>query len=136
MAAEADFDSSYTFIFSPREGTEAASMVDHFVDPAVVADRFERLRVVVEHSALLKHQAREGRIEEVVVEGPSRRDPSVMTGRTRQNKLVHFSVSTPLRPGTYATTEITRGAPHFLEGRLVEVLAEPTHKIRIPLLSV
>lgn len=136
VAAEADFDSSYTFIFSPREGTEAASMVDHFVDPKVVADRFERLRVVVEHSALLKHQAREGRIEEVVVEGPSRRDPSVMTGRTRQNKLVHFTVNAPLRPGTYATTEITRGAPHFLEGRLVEVLSEPTHKIRIPLLSV
>lgn len=136
VAAEADFDSAYTFIFSPREGTEAASMVDDFVDPKVVADRFERLRTVVEHSALLKHQAREGRIEEVVVEGPSRRDPSVMTGRTRQNKLVHFPVTQPLRPGTYATCEITRGAPHFLEGRLVEVLHEPTHKIRIPLLSV
>ena len=136
VAAEADFDSAYTFIFSPREGTEAATMVDHYVDPAVVADRFERLRTVVERSALLKHQAREGRIEEIVVEGPSRRDPSVMTGRTRQNKLVHFTTSMALRPGTYATAEITRGAPHFLEGRFVEVLAEPTHKIRIPLLQV
>lgn len=136
VAAEADFDSAYTFIFSPREGTEAASMVDHFVDPKVVADRFERLRTVVERSALLKHQAREGRIEEVVIEGPSRRDPSVMTGRTRQNKLVHFPSTTPMRPGTYAHVEITRGAPHFLEGRFIEILHEPTHKIRIPLLSV
>ncbi len=136
VSAEADFDSAFTFIFSPREGTEAALMVDQFVDPAVVAERFERLRAVVERSAWLKHQAREGRIEEVVIEGPSRRNPSVMTSRTRQNKVVHFPMTTPLRPGTYATVEITRGAPHFLEGRFVELLHEPTHKIRIPLMSV
>jgi len=136
VAAEADFDSTYTFIFSPREGTEAALMVDHFVDPAVVADRFERLRTVVERTALLKHQAREGRVEEIVVEGPSKRNPGVITGRTRQNKLVHFASTTPLRPGTYATVLITRGAPHFLEGELQEVLMEATHKIRIPVASV
>ena len=135
VAAEADFDSTYTFIFSPREGTEAATMVDHFVDPAVVGERFERLRTVVERTALLRHQAREGRIEEVVVEGPSKRDPSLTTGRTRQNKLVHFRSDVALRPGTYVETEITRGAPHFLEGRLVQVLADATHKIRIPVAS-
>lgn len=136
VSAEADFDSVYTYIFSPREGTEAAKMVDHFVDPAVVADRFERLRAVVERSAWLKHQAREGRIEEVVIEGPSRRNPSITTGRTRQNKLVHFTAPRAFRPGTYATVEVTRGAPHFLEGRFVELLAEATHKIRIPVVSV
>ena len=136
VSAEADFDSAYTFIFSPREGTEAATMSEHFVDPAVVADRFERLRAVVERSALLKHQAREGRVEEIIVEGPSRRDPSVTTGRTRQNKLVHFDAPRALRPGTYATVEITRGAPHFLEGRFIELLHEATHKIRIPVASV
>ncbi len=136
VSAAADFDSAYTFIFSPRDGTEAATMVDHFVDPAVVAERFERLRAVVERSALLRHQARVGRVEEVVIEGPSRRDASVTTGRTRQNKLVHFTSPQPLRPGTYATVEITRGAPHFLEGRFVEVLHEATHKIRIPVATV
>ena len=136
VSAEADFDSAYTFIFSPREGTEAATMTEHFVDPAVVAKRFERLRAVVERSALLRHRAREGRVEEIIVEGPSRRDPSVTTGRTRQNKLVHFDAPQPMRPGTYATVEITRGAPHFLEGRFVEVLHEATHKIRIPVASV
>ena len=132
VSAEADFDSAYTFIFSPREGTEAALMVDHFVDPAVIAERFERLRAVVERSALLKHQARVGRIEEVVVEGPSKRNEGVFSGRTRQNKLVHFPSKTPLRPGTFAMVEITRGAPHFLEGVLVEVTREATHRIRIP----
>ena len=136
VSAAADFDSAYTFIFSPRDGTEAARMESDFVDPAVIAERFERLRLVVERSALLRHQARVGRVEEIVVEGPSKRDPGVTTGRTRQNKLVHFAATTPLRPGTYATVEITRGAPHFLEGRLVEVLAEATHRIRIPVSSL
>jgi tRNA-2-methylthio-N6-dimethylallyladenosine synthase len=132
VAAEADFDSTFTFIFSPREGTEAATMVDHFVDPAVVADRFERLRAVVERSALLKHQARVGRIEEVIVEGASKRNEGVTTGRTRQGKLVHFPTQQPLRPGTFANVEITRGAPHFLEGIFREVTREATHRIRIP----
>ena len=91
VAAEADYDSAYTFIFSPRPGTRAAAMQDRFVPGEVVAERFERLRVVVERSALARHRDRIGRVEEVVVEGPSKRDPSVTTGRTTQNKLVHFA---------------------------------------------
>jgi tRNA-2-methylthio-N6-dimethylallyladenosine synthase len=132
VAAEANFDSTYTFIFSPRDGTEAATMTEHFVDPGVIADRFERLRVVVERSALLLHEARAGRVEEIVVEGPNRKREGHFTGRTRQNKLVHFASRQALRPGTYGTVEITRGAPHFLEGVFREVLAEPTHRVRIP----
>ncbi|MFM8601214.1 MAG: tRNA (N6-isopentenyl adenosine(37)-C2)-methylthiotransferase MiaB, partial [Actinomycetota bacterium] len=87
VAAEAAFDSTYTFIFSPRDGTEAATMRDRFVSPEVVAERFERLRTVVERSALLKHRARVGRIEEIVVEGLDKKRAGVLTGRTRQNKL-------------------------------------------------
>ena len=90
---------------------------------------------MIERSALRKHEARVGRVEEVLVEGPSKRNPDVLSSRTRQNKLVHFTPSHPIRTGSYATVEITRGAPHFLEGRFVELLAEPTHKIRIPVAS-
>ena len=131
VAAAAEYDYAYTFVFSPREGTEAAAMVDHFVDPAVVAERFQRLRVVVEHSALLKHQARIGRVEGVVVEGPSKKDPSVISGRTRQNKLVHFTPTHPLRVGSYATVEVVSAAPHHLMGRFLELVAEPVHRRRI-----
>ena len=99
VAAEAAYDSAYTFIYSPRPGTEAAERVEDFVAPEVVAERFERLRIVVERSALLRHEARVGRVEEVLVEGPSRKAPAVLTGRTRQNKLVHFA-SEPIRPGS------------------------------------
>ena len=131
VAAAAEYDYAYTFIFSPRPGTEAADMADRFVDPAVAAERFARLRVVIERSALAKHEARVGRVEEVLVEGPSKRDPSVTSGRTRQNKLVHF------RADGRARRQLRAGRghaapPHHLEGRLVEVVAQPGHRTRIP----
>lgn len=136
VAATAAFDDAFTFLFSPRPGTEAAEMEADFVDPAVAGERFRRLRVVIERSALAHNRAREGRIDEVVVEGPSKRDPSVLTGRTRQNKLVHFAPPRPLRTGSYALVEITRGAPHFLEGRFVEFVSEPAHRLRIPVAAL
>ena len=135
VVASAEYDSAYTFIYSPRPGTEAAEMVDRFVDPAVVAQRFDRLKAVLERSALRRHEARIGRVEEVVVEGPSRKDPSVLTGRTRQNKLVHFSTAAAIRVGTYAEVEVTGAAPHFLRGDLVAVTAPATHRTRIPVVA-
>jgi tRNA-2-methylthio-N6-dimethylallyladenosine synthase len=134
VVAEAEYDSAYTFIYSPRPGTEAAARTDAFVPPEVVGDRFERLRVVVERSALAKHQARVGRVEQVLVEGPSKRDPNVTSGRTRQNKLVHLAAVLPA--GTFADVRITRAAPHFLAGDLVAVTARPRHKTRIPVVAV
>jgi tRNA-2-methylthio-N6-dimethylallyladenosine synthase len=136
VAAAAVYDYAYMFIFSPRPGTEAAGMEADFVDPVVAGERFQRLRVVVEHAALLKHQARVGRVEEVLVEGPSRRDPSVTSGRTRQNKLVHFTPPTSLRTGSYALVEVTYGAPHHLIGNFMELIAEPTHRLRIPVVAL
>ena len=136
VAAEAAYDSAYTFIYSPRPGTEAASMTDQMVPPAVSAERFERLRVVVERSALLHHEARVGRIEEILVEGPSKRDAGVASGRTSQGKLVHVAAAPGSLPaGSWAEVEITRAAPHFLEGRLVAVTAKPAHRTRIPVVA-
>lgn len=132
VAAAAEYDYAYMFIYSPRPGTEAADMQADFVDPVVAGERFQRLKVVIDHSALQKHEARVGRIEEVLIEGPSKKNRDVLSGRTRQNKLVHFVPPHPLRTGSYASVEVTRGAPHHLEGRFVELLAEPTHKLRIP----
>jgi len=133
VVAAARYDSAYTFIFSPRPGTRAADLADQFVPGDVVAERFERLRVVVERSALLRHQDRVGRTEEVMVEGPSKRDPAVTSGRTRQNKLVHFTPVGPApAPGAYATVHVTGAAPHHLRGELIEVTAGPSTPRRIP----
>ncbi len=136
VTAAAEFDYAYTFIFSPRPGTEAADMGDLAVDPDVCRDRFARLRQVVERSALAHNRAREGGVEEVVVEGPSKKDPSVLSGRTRQNRLVHFVPPRALRPGSYAMVRIDRGAPHHLEGSFVDLVAEATHRTRIPVTSL
>ena len=135
VAAAAEFDSAYAFIFSPRDGTAAADMTEKFCDPAVVGERYERLKVVLDRTAVMKHRARIGRTEEVVVEGTSRKNPDHITGRTRQNKLVHFTADEPLRLGTYARVEILDAARFHLSGRLVEVTALPTHRTRIAVAS-
>jgi len=134
VAAETSYDSAYTFIFSPRPGTRAAAMEERFVPADVIADRFDRLRVVVERSALARHRDRIGRVEEVVVEGPSKRDPSVITGRTGQNKLVHFRPDggKGIAGGSFAEVAITGAARHHLTGELRAVTARPSHRVRIP----
>ena len=91
VASLAQYDSAYTFIFSPRQGTRAAEMTDRFVPPEVIADRFERLKVVIERSALARNMSRIGLVEQAIVEGPSKKNPEVLSGRTRQGKLVHFA---------------------------------------------
>jgi tRNA-2-methylthio-N6-dimethylallyladenosine synthase len=135
VIAAAQFDSAYTFIFSPRPGTRAATMTDEFVTSDVVKERFERLKQVLDRSALLKHQARVGVREEVLVEGPSRRNDQMLSGRTRQGKLIHFPVSDEvLRAGALAMVDVTRAAPYHLRGTLSSVVRAPRHKVRIPLL--
>jgi tRNA-2-methylthio-N6-dimethylallyladenosine synthase len=135
VTAEAGYDSAYTFIYSPRPGTEAAERVDDFVPAEVTRERFERLRVVVERSALARHRARVGRVEEVMVEGPSRKDPAMCTGRTEHNKLLHFAAPESLRAGTYVTVRVTGAAPHYLTGDLLEVTSSARHRTRIPVAS-
>ena len=135
VCAEARFDSAFTFIFSPRPGTRAAAMESDYVPADVIAERFERLKTVVDRSALSCHQARVGRSEEVLVEGISRRDETMLTGRTRQGKLVHFPAEAPAgtpKPGALARVKVTGGHPHHLSGRLEEVTARPRYRVRIP----
>jgi tRNA-2-methylthio-N6-dimethylallyladenosine synthase len=139
VCAGAGFDSAFTFIFSPRPGTRAAAMESDFVPADVVAERFDRLKTVIDRSALARHQARVGRSEEVLVEGVSRRDESMLSGRTRQGKLVHFAAgseaATTPAPGALARVTVTAGHPHHLSGRLEEVTARPRHRVRIPVTS-
>jgi tRNA-2-methylthio-N6-dimethylallyladenosine synthase len=133
VVAEAAYDSAYTFEFSPRPGTRAAAMTEELVPAEVVSERFARLKVVVDRSALARHRARIGRREEVVVEGPSKRDAAVLSGRTRQGKLAHFRSEAELRPGRFATVRVTSAGAHHLGGELVEV-EEPARpaRLRIP----
>ncbi|MQA17719.1 MAG: TRAM domain-containing protein, partial [Pseudonocardiaceae bacterium] len=81
------------------------------------------------------HEARVGRQEEVLVEGPSKKDPTMTTGRTRQNKLIHFRAPEGgggLRPGAFAEVTVDSAAPHFLRGTFVRKTADPARRVRIP----
>jgi tRNA-2-methylthio-N6-dimethylallyladenosine synthase len=86
---EVRYDSAFTFIFSPRAGTEAAAMPDQVPDD-VKHDRLKRLVDAVQRIAAEQNQRRVGRVEEVLVEGPSRTDPTLLRGRTRRNTTVNF----------------------------------------------
>ena len=135
VVAEATFDSAFTFVFSPRPGTEAAAMTERFVDPVVVTERYERLRAVVERSARRRHEARIGGREEVLVEGPSKTRAELTSGRTRQNKLVHFSSGPPVRPGSFVDVDVTGAGAHYLLGELAAVRATPARRERIPVVA-
>ena len=134
LAATAQFDSAFTFIFSPRPGTEAAEMQEKFCNKEEVQDRYSRLREVIQRSGLIKHQERIGMEEEVIVEGLSKKNNNLITGRTRQNKVIHFpAIGLPV--GTVATTRVEEATPNYLMGSLLEIVEKPRTKTRIPVVA-
>ncbi len=113
---ESRFDQVFTFMYSKRIGTPAADMPDQIAQETK-QDRFRRLMESVKAGALRANEAYAGRAVDVLVEGPSSKDPSRLTGRTRTNKLVHFTASPALRH-TVVPVTITAARTWFLEGRL------------------
>jgi tRNA-2-methylthio-N6-dimethylallyladenosine synthase len=87
---EVEFDGAFTFVYSPRAGTEAAVMPDQ-IDEDVKRERIERLIDAVQRVAAKRNAERVGHTEEVLVEGPSRTDPALLRGRTRRNTTVNFT---------------------------------------------
>ncbi len=119
VVGAAEYDAAYTFVFSPRPGTEAAAMVNEFVAPEVAQERMQRLVEVVERNGRRKHEARVGRTEQVLAEGPSKKDAAIWSGRTRQNKLLHFAPLDGTRPGDTIEVRVTDAAPHWLRGEAI-----------------
>jgi tRNA-2-methylthio-N6-dimethylallyladenosine synthase len=110
---EVAFDGAFTFVYSPRAGTEAAAMAEQ-IPEEVKRDRIERLVDVVQHVAADRNAARVGRVEEVLVEGPSRTDPSLLRGRTRRNTTVNFAGTAA--PGELVDVRIERASSTTLRG--------------------
>ncbi len=111
-----EFDSMYLFKYSPRPGTQAATFVDQ-IPEEVKTERFNALRELQEVIQLRRNQARVGRCEEVLVEGPSKKGSVQLTGRTRQNRAVNF-VGCPSLSGSLVTVKIERGGMHSLAGEV------------------
>ena len=114
------FESAFTFIYSPRAGTEAASMPDQ-VPEDVKHERLERLVETTQRIAAEQNAGRVGRVEEVLVEGSSRTDAALRRGRTRRNTTVNFTGSTPA--GSFAAVVIDASTSTTLRGREVSLAA-------------
>jgi tRNA-2-methylthio-N6-dimethylallyladenosine synthase len=108
------FDGAFTFIYSPRRGTEAANFTDEFVPHEVAVERMQRLVDAVQRHAHGRAQRFVGRSLEVLVEGRSRTDPSKLRGRTRHNKVVNFEGVA--RAGEFVWVEITSATSQTLAG--------------------
>jgi tRNA-2-methylthio-N6-dimethylallyladenosine synthase len=113
VAEEVGYDGAFTFVFSPRRGTTAATLGDHVPHPVQV-ERMQRLVEVVQHRAHERAQRFVGRTMEVLVEGPSRHDPTRLRGRTRHNKVVNFDGVAA--PGELVDVEITGATSQTLTG--------------------
>ncbi len=116
------FDQAFTFIYSPREGTPAATMPDQ-VPRDVSQARFERLVELVHRSALHKNRALVSSVQTVLFEGASKRDPLMLTGRTPGNKVVHVPLedasAVHARAGSFGEVRIDDAQTWFLTGSLV-----------------
>jgi tRNA-2-methylthio-N6-dimethylallyladenosine synthase len=113
VVEEVGFDGAFTFVYSPRSGTEAASLPDQ-VPEDVKRDRIERLVDVVQRLAGERNHARVGLTEEVLVEGPSRTDGTLLRGRTRRNTTVNFDGAA--QPGELVLVQITGASSTTLRG--------------------
>ncbi len=118
----ARYDQAFTFIYSPREGTPASRMTGR-VPRSVAQARFDRLVAAVQASALAKNREYVGRTERILVEGPSKRDPRVLVGRTGSNKVVHAPVPEGTSAGNLAgvllDVAVEEAQTWFLLGRIV-----------------
>jgi tRNA-2-methylthio-N6-dimethylallyladenosine synthase len=113
VCEEVGYDGAFTFIYSPRRETEAAELPDR-VPHGVAVDRMERLVEVVQRRARERAQRFVGRTLDVLVEGPSRTDPSRLRGRSRHNKVVNFEGIAA--PGDFVDVEITEATSQTLAG--------------------
>ncbi|AOM83112.1 tRNA (N6-isopentenyl adenosine(37)-C2)-methylthiotransferase MiaB [Salisediminibacterium beveridgei] len=118
LVEEMAFDAAYTYVYSAREGTPAAAMEDN-VPQTVKKERLQRLNEVVNRLSNESNQRMLGQVVEVLVEGESKKNPDVLMGRTRTNKLVNFTGSASMI-GKLIHVEITDAKSWSLNGTVVQ----------------
>ena len=119
LMADVEFQNSYVFTYSVREGTPAEKLPDD-VPTEVKKDRHARISALQEQISLRKNQARVGLVEEVFVEGLSKNDAARLTGRTRAHRLIHFSAPAALI-GQIVRVKVTAASAICLQGELVSL---------------
>ena len=125
LARDIGYDASFSFMFSPRPGTPAAEL-DAKVHLAVKKERLARLQAVIEASTRRISESMVGSVQRILVEGPSRRDPNELTGRTENMRYVNFPVAVEYHAGMigqFVDIAITGTMTNSLRGRLVSAEA-------------
>jgi tRNA-2-methylthio-N6-dimethylallyladenosine synthase len=117
MIEELSFDSSFSFVFSPRPGTPAAALHDD-TPQDVKLKRLQVLQAAIEANQRRIGQAMVGTAQKILVEGPSRKDASELMGRTECNRIVNFKAPTRL-VGQLIEVRISEAFPHSLRGEVV-----------------
>jgi tRNA-2-methylthio-N6-dimethylallyladenosine synthase len=117
LIEEVGFDTSFSFIYSPRPGTPALELDDN-TPPEVKSARLSRLQKRIEEQAQVISQAMVGSVQRVLVEGVSKKDAHELAGRTDNNRVVNF-VGNPRLINTFVDVRITAALPHSLRGEIV-----------------
>ncbi|MGH8903490.1 MAG: tRNA (N6-isopentenyl adenosine(37)-C2)-methylthiotransferase MiaB [Egibacteraceae bacterium] len=118
----AAFDAAFTFKYSKRPGTKATELDGH-VEAAVMDDRFNRLTELTRALSAASHARQVGRVVELLIEGPSKTNPDRMSGRTRENRLVHVPTTPEATPGAFVHARLTSAATHYLLGEVTDAHA-------------
>jgi tRNA-2-methylthio-N6-dimethylallyladenosine synthase len=118
LVEDMGFDDSYSFLYSPRPGTPAADLADD-TPHEVKLSRLRRLQARIDAQAAAISRAMVGTVQQVLVEGPSRKDAGELAGRSANNRTVNFS-GAPALAGQFANVRITQALTHTLRGELVD----------------
>ena len=116
LIAEMNFDQSFSFIYSARPGTPAASLDDD-TPMAVKKERLSRLQALINKQALLISKSMVGAGQRILVEGLSKKDPKQLAGRTENNRVVNFD-GNPRLIGQFVDVIITEALNNSLRGRV------------------
>jgi tRNA-2-methylthio-N6-dimethylallyladenosine synthase len=123
LVAEVGFDASFSFVYSRRPGTPAADLADD-TPPAAKRARLQRLQALLETQARTTSASMVGTVQRVLVEGPSRKDPRELAGRTGNNRVINFA-GPPRLVGQFVELVVERALPHSLRGRVAGVEHAP-----------
>lgn len=119
LLEEIEFDSVFSFKFSPRPGTPAAAFPeDQLIDGTLASERLRELQSFQRDVTAKKNTERVGEVEQVLVEGPSRNDPSHVTGRTAHNRITNFAAPEDL-VGSIVNVKVTDGLMNSVRGELI-----------------
>jgi tRNA-2-methylthio-N6-dimethylallyladenosine synthase len=119
----AAFDSAFTFEYSKRPGTAAVALDGH-LDPGIVNARYQRLAALTRRLAGESNARQVGTVQQLLIEGPSKKDPARVSGRTRTNRLVHVDRVAGLASGQLVNAHLDGAAAFYLYGHVTDAPAE------------